>query len=355
MQKQRITDRQQKILEYLSDNYVQGYIDTKMINSFVVRVTDRENETMYFSVDENDVITRSDHLSMEDLIWDMQEYVFDHIDKVAEPQALHDRQTVVISAYGGPGSGKTVACMDICQQLKKRGYNAEYVSEVAKDYVYDEDYNMLDGSAEHQYEMLQEQLKRIDRYLGKTDFVVTDSPVLLNGIYNQQLTSEYQRLLLTLHEQYNNFVFFVNRDKTQFQQEGRIHDLTESMEKDDQIRHLLDENQIYYGTYYHKTVGKIVDNSIRTFNRIQSGYLNERVNQYVFEHYLDQEAVDIQALGNKQFQLTDPEGNRVTILIQQGEVKLLDGVEKNPFQEAAEDMLLEAQAEQAEQAMVPVQ
>lgn len=347
MQKQRITDRQQKILKYLSDNFVQGYIDTEMINSFVVKVTDRENETLYFSIDENDVITSSDHLSMEDLVYDMQEYVFDHMDKVAEPQALNDRQTVVISAYGGPGSGKTVACMDICQQLKKRGYNAEYVSEVAKDYVYEEDYNMLDGSAEHQYEILQEQLKRVDRLLGKTDFVVTDSPVLLNGIYNQQLTPEYQRLLLMLHEQYNNFVFFVKRDASQYQQEGRLQDLAESMKKDEEILSLLDENQIYYGTYYHKTVGKIVDNSIRTFDRIQSGYLNEQVKQYVFEHYWNQEVIDIQSLGNRQFQLTDQEGGKVTISIQQGKVKVLDGVEKNLFQEMMEDMQLGTQVEQA--------
>lgn len=160
MEKQRITDRQERILQHLSENFMQGSIETKMIGNDMVKVTDRTGEKLYFSIDSDGAITESETLSMEDLHQDMNEYVFEHMDSVHQPQAEHDRQTLVISAYGGPGSGKTVACMDICQQLKKRGYNAEYVSEVAKDYVYDENYDMLDGSPEHQYEMLQEQLKR---------------------------------------------------------------------------------------------------------------------------------------------------------------------------------------------------
>lgn len=255
----------------------------------------------------------------ESLNAEMQEYAFEHIDKVYQKQALHDRQTLVISAFGGPGSGKTVACMDICQQLKKRGYNAEYVSEVAKDYVYDENFEMLDGTAEHQYEILQEQLKRVDRYIGKVDFVVTDSPILLNGIYNQQLTPEYARTLLEIHGQYNNFVFFVNRDKTQFQQEGRIHDLQESMEKDLQIQNLLDDNKIYYGTYNHETVGKIVDNSIHTLHRIRDAHSNQLVKDFVLQNY-QEGYVDIEKVDDLKYKLTDKTGDSMEVIIEKDKI-----------------------------------
>ncbi len=315
MQNQRITDRQKKILYHLSNNYMQGSIETKMIGNDVVKVTDSTGGTEYFSMDENDAINRSDKLDMETLNSDMSEYVFFHTDTVDVPQAQHDRQTLVVSAFGGPGSGKTVACMDICQQLKKRGYNAEYVSEVAKDYVYDENYEMLDGSAEHQYDMLQEQLKRVDRYMGKVDFVVTDSPVLLNGIYNRQLTPEYEHQILQLHEQYNNFVFFVNRDESHFQMEGRIHDLEESMEKDEQIRALLDKNKIYYGTYEHKTVDKIVDNSIHTLNRIRNQHENKLIQEFISKYYLDN-SIGVEKVNDREYRLSDITKDSITVRIQ---------------------------------------
>lgn len=291
----------------------------------------------------------------ENLNADMQEYVYEHIDKVYQKQAFHDRQTLVISAFGGPGSGKTVACMDICQQLKKRGYNAEYVSEVAKDYVYDENFEMLDGTAEHQYEMLQEQLKRVDRYIGKVDFVVTDSPILLNGIYNQQLTPEYEQTLLQFHEQYNNFVFFVKRDESHFQKEGRIHDLEESMEKDVEIKELLDKNRIYYGTYQHETVGKIVDNSIHTLHRIRDAHSNQLIKDFVLQNY-QEGYVDIEKVDDLKFKLTDKNGDILEVIIEKDKIVVPETQEVNKeswkradanLDKIAEEMIQEASNVQA--------
>ena len=43
------------------------------------------------------------------------------------------RNTIVINAFGGPGSGKTTACFQIACELKKKGYVVEYVPEYAKE------------------------------------------------------------------------------------------------------------------------------------------------------------------------------------------------------------------------------
>ena len=187
-------------------------------------------------------------------------------------QALKETEVsripVVINAFGGPGSGKSVSCMDICQQLKKLGYNAEYVQEYAKELVYDKDWEMLDGSPDNQFEVLKEQLRRVDRLYGKADFIVTDSPVLLNGVYNKSLTPEYDAMVTSLYNDFENFTYFVERDASAYQQEGRIQNLEESQKIDQDIKQLLSEKEIYYGIYNHNTIDKIVSNAIRTFNRI---------------------------------------------------------------------------------------
>lgn len=179
-----------------------------------------------------------------------------------------NRIPVVINAFGGPGSGKSVSCMDICQQLKKLGYNAEYVQEYAKELVYDKNWDMLDGTPEHQFEVLKEQLNRVDRLYGSVDFIVTDSPVLLNGVYNKAITPEYDNMVTSLYKDFENFSYFVERDASSYQQEGRIQNLEESQKIDEEIKQLLKDKEVYFGIYNHDTIDKVVSNSIITFNRI---------------------------------------------------------------------------------------
>ena len=54
---------------------------------------------------------------------------------------------------------------------------------------------MLDGSAKNQFEILKEQTRRVDRLYDQVDFIVTDSPILLNEIYNKELTPEYRDIV----------------------------------------------------------------------------------------------------------------------------------------------------------------
>lgn len=180
------------------------------------------------------------------------------------------RKPLVINAFGGPGSGKSTSCMDICQQLKKQGYKAEYVMEYAKDLVYDKNEKLLDGSPESQFEVLKEQLKRVDRLYnsGEVDFIVTDSPVLLNEIYNKSLTDEYDSMVTSLYNDFDNFAYWIERDDSEFQKEGRIHNLEQSQEIDGKIKKVLEEKKIRYETYNHDTVDKIVSDAVHAFNRL---------------------------------------------------------------------------------------
>lgn len=183
---------------------------------------------------------------------------------------------IVINGYGGPGAGKSTACLEITAALKKEGYNAEYVQEYAKELVYEKDMEMLDGSPEHQYEILKEQTRRMDRLYDQVDFIVTDSPVMLNIIYNKQLTPEYESLVNELQGEYINCSFFMERDASNFEKEGRIHNLTESIEKDNEIKDMLQKNEIKYKTYNHENVNEIVNDAIDFYEKINEGKSNEK-------------------------------------------------------------------------------
>lgn len=179
------------------------------------------------------------------------------------------KTTIVINAFAGAGAGKTTACLEICEKLKKAGYVAEYVQEYPKELVWEENMELLDGTEEHQYVILQEQMKRQDRLIGKVDFCVTDSPLLLNCIYDKELTPAYQDFVSSLFNDYTNFCFYVERDPNAYEKEGRIHSLEESLTIDKQVKELLSDHGIYYGTYRHTTIERVVDNAITTLKKQQ--------------------------------------------------------------------------------------
>lgn len=204
----------------------------------------------------------------------MDTYVALHREYIEE--VSQNKQPIVINGYGGPGAGKSTACMEITAALKKEGYNAEYVQEYAKELVYEKNMDMLDGSPEHQYEILKEQTRRMDRLYDQVDFIVTDSPVMLNTIYNKQLTPEYESLVNELQGEYINYSFFMERDVSNFEEEGRIHNLTESIEKDNEIKDMLQRNEIKYKTYNHENVNEIVNDAIDFYEKINAGKSNEK-------------------------------------------------------------------------------
>ena len=67
----------------------------------------------------------------------MDTYVALHREYIEE--VSQNKEPIVINGYGGPGAGKSTACLEITAALKKEGYNAEYVQEYAKELVYEKD------------------------------------------------------------------------------------------------------------------------------------------------------------------------------------------------------------------------
>lgn len=177
-----------------------------------------------------------------------------------------DKNTIVINAFAGPGAGKTTSCLEVAEKLKKQGFVTEYVQKYAKELVYDNNLIMLDGHYEHQFAILNEQMKRINRLYGKVDFIVTDSPILLNNTYlnedkNTEVYSAYSDSVNKLYCLYNNFNYFVERDTSVFEKEGRIHNLEQSIAIDNELKNMLHNNQIDFDVYTHATIDNIVRDS----------------------------------------------------------------------------------------------
>lgn len=204
-----------------------------------------------------------------------QDFIQQHQTQVKQLKEKGKRHSLVINAFGGPGAGKSTACFHIVEELKKKGYIVEYVSEYAKDLVWEENDTLLDGSEEHQFEILKEQLHRVDRLYGKVDFIVTDASILLNAVYNKELTPEYEDMLQRLNSCYENFNFLVRRDG-RFETEGRIHSYEESLAKDREIEKLLGRYGMFYGIYHHNTLDCIVQNAQKTHERITAPKSEEK-------------------------------------------------------------------------------
>lgn len=81
---------------------------------------------------------------------------------------------------------------------------------------------------------------------------------------------------VALHREYINYSFFMERDASNFEKEGRIHNLTESIEKDNEIKDMLQKNEIKYKTYNHENVNEIVNDAIDFYEKINEGKSNEK-------------------------------------------------------------------------------
>ena len=87
--------------------------------------------------------------------------------------------TKVICLCGGPGVGKSTVATGLFSALKQRKVSCEYVSEYAKEVVWEGTHKLL----ENQIHIFAEQFRRQFRLLGKVDYIVTDSPLILSSVY----------------------------------------------------------------------------------------------------------------------------------------------------------------------------
>lgn len=133
--------------------------------------------------------------------------------------------------------------------LKKRGFNAELVTEYAKDKVWEHN----DTVFSNQVYILGKQSYRVSRVAGQVDVIITDSPILLSAIYNpdSEIQNELEALTVKMFNQYNNLNIVLKRTFP-YQKEGRMHSEEQSSEIYQKIIECLNQNRIGYSVFDNK-------------------------------------------------------------------------------------------------------
>lgn len=133
--------------------------------------------------------------------------------------------------------------------LKKRGFNAELVTEYAKDKVWEHN----DTVFSNQVYILGKQSYRVSRVAGQVDVIITDSPILLSAIYNPdpEIQNELEALTVKMFNQYSNLNIVLKRTFP-YQKEGRMHSEEQSSEIYQKIIECLNQNGIGYSVFDNK-------------------------------------------------------------------------------------------------------
>ena len=133
--------------------------------------------------------------------------------------------------------------------LKKRGFNAELVTEYAKDKVWEHN----DTVFSNQVYILGKQSYRVSRVAGQVDVIITDSPILLSAIYNpdSEIQNELEALTVKMFNQYNNLNIVLKRTFP-YQKEGRMHSEEQSSEIYQKLIKCLNHNRIGYSVFDNK-------------------------------------------------------------------------------------------------------
>lgn len=172
---------------------------------------------------------------------------------------------LVVNLFGAPGAGKSTGAAYIYATLKMFGYNAELVTEFAKDKAWENNTIALSN----QLYVYGEQSYRMSRCKDKVDIIVTDSPLLLSIIYNKDdnIRDDFNRIVQSEFDSYNNLNFVIKRSKP-YNQCGRLQSPIESESIHNRIIKILD----YLNYDYQEIFGDLKGYELITGNVIAKCY-----------------------------------------------------------------------------------
>lgn len=159
-------------------------------------------------------------------------------------------QSTIINFFGGPGIGKSTQASGLFTEMKKHHMSVEYTYEFPKEVAWEGNINQL----KDQFFITANQHRNISRLYGKVDYIIVDSPIILGCFYEQRYgddypasfysTSHLSRFLWDLFEKYNNINILLTRNNETYDPNGRIQNLQEAIEIDNDIRETLRINSV---------------------------------------------------------------------------------------------------------------
>ena len=167
---------------------------------------------------------------------------------------LRNKKPLVINLFGAPGAGKSTGAAIVFAELKKRGVNAELVTEFAKDKTWEGNATAL-GCQEY---VFGKQSYRLARCRADVDVIVTDSPLPLSLLYVSDPAlmhdGAFQKVVMNVFNSYNNLNYYILRVKP-YNPKGRNQTEAESDALNGPLQTLLAENKIPYCCIYGDDMG----------------------------------------------------------------------------------------------------
>lgn len=139
---------------------------------------------------------------------------------------------IVINLFGGPGAGKSTTAAGLFYLMKLKNIKCELVTEYAKELVY-EDRNLEDGIL-----IFAQQQRRMKRLVGKVDYIITDSPLVMSEVYQLALPESFHRLVRYTFNTFSNINVKITRVKP-YQSYGRTQTEERARALDLEINHVL--------------------------------------------------------------------------------------------------------------------
>ena len=158
------------------------------------------------------------------------------------------KKPIVVNLVGAPGAGKSTGAAKIFCALKLSGINCELISEFAKDKTWEHNTTALSC----QEYVFGKQSYRLARCRNEVDIIITDSPLPLSIIYNENpaIEESLTSLVMDVYHTYNNINFFINRVKL-YNPKGR----NQTEEESDNLSFAIKELYSQLGIYYEEING----------------------------------------------------------------------------------------------------
>jgi hypothetical protein len=159
-------------------------------------------------------------------------------------------ESTIINFFGGPGIGKSTQASGLFTEMKKNHLSVECTYEFPKEVAWEGNVSQL----KDQFFITANQHRNISRLYGKVDYIIVDSPIVLGCFYEQRYGDGYpasfygvtglSKFIWGLFKQYKNINILLTRNDETYDQNGRLQDLHEAREIDEDIKQTLLINYI---------------------------------------------------------------------------------------------------------------
>ena len=150
---------------------------------------------------------------------------------INQPSLESKNAPLVVNLFAGPGAGKSSGAAFLFAFLKLFNVNVELVTEFAKELAWEGDKEFM---ARNQLYITGQQVRRMNRLVGKVDVIITDSPLELATLYTDD--PNLKQLCMDEGAKFTNRIdFFIERTKD-YNPSGRNQTFDEAKEIDRRIR-----------------------------------------------------------------------------------------------------------------------